>query len=569
MLDGMTLEEKIGQLECEVAPHIMSDYRDYEAYLKQYPLGIIWIGNYGNPPSPGMKKSEVSRGITGPFENKTRIPPIFCGDYELGLGEEIAGFTKVPRMMNLGAAFDPGACYEFGRILSEEARTAGINLICGTVSDLNLNPYNPVTNVRSIGDNPEQASRCLVEVTKGIQDNGVAACSKHFPGDGVDFRNQHYVTSLNTLSREKWFANHGRVFKALIDAGVMSMMIGHLGLPFFDRPDPKDGRYRPASMNRRILRDLLRDELGFDGLIMTDSMRMAGYASWFGSQEERILESFNAGVDFFLFPGAEIFFPTMKKALADGRITRERIDESVKRILSVKALLNLHQPKPEIEDDEPVSGMLERNRRSSEEIAAKSITLLRNRKNLIPLKLEKGSRILLLSTPDVPDGHLSMVPFWEELKKYGYEVNYLPFKFFHAVSMTPNAYDMTILICCAQARYGDPRGFESTIWAFMEAPIQRRLIISFGTPYYLYEVDSADTYINAYSNSPSVQSATAKALFGEIPFLGRSPVSQPYCFNFGDGIITENKKEAPHAQRTSGKQKQKKGDGDGGNRKKP
>lgn len=550
-LSGMTADEKIGQLDCEFAPRIMSDNSDYEAYLRQYPLGIIWIGHYGKPPAPGMKKSEAARGITGPFENKIRIPPIFCGDYESGLGEEIAGFTKVPRLMNLGATFDPAACYEFGRIMSEEARIAGINLICGTVSDLNLNPYNPVTNVRSIGDNAEYASHFLVELTKGIQDNGVAACSKHFPGDGVDFRNQHYVTSLNTLSREDWFRKHGRVFRALIDAGVMTMMIGHLGLPFFDQPDPRDGRYRPASLNRHILQDLLRGELGFEGLIMTDSMSMAGYSSWFNTQEERILESFNAGVDFFLFPGAEVFFRTMKRALEDGRVTMERIEESVRRILSVKALLNLHLPKTQPDDSEPLADMLERNRISAEQIAARSITLLRNKKGLLPLKLDKGAKILLLSTPDVPAGHGSMIPFWEELKKRGYEVNYLPFKFFHTVSMVPDAYDMTILICCAQSRYGDPRGFDSTIWAFMATPLKKRLIISFGTPYYLYDVDSADTYINAYSNSPVVQAAVIKAIFGEIPFQGHSPVSMPYCFKFGDGITCEEGKEETHAFQTS------------------
>ena len=328
-LSGMTTDEKIGQLDCEFAPRIMSDHSDYGTYLKQYPPGIIWIGHYGKPPAPGMKKSEVAQGITGPFENKIRIPPIFCGDYESGLGEEIAGFTKVPRMMNLGAAFDPAACYEFGRIMSEEARIAGINLICGTVSDLNLNPYNPVTNVRSIGDNAEYASRFLVELTKGIQDNGVAACSKHFPGDGVDFRNQHYVTSLNTLSRKEWFAGHGRVFKALIDAGVMTMMVGHLGLPFFDQPDPQDGRYRPASLNKHILQDLLRGELGFKGLIMTDSMNMASgslssgfcLARWrFRSAfTERIRLTDSSIRSIVTLPSARARFIVRKKTSAPGK----------------------------------------------------------------------------------------------------------------------------------------------------------------------------------------------------------------------------------------------------------
>lgn len=536
---SLILDEKIGQLDCEFIPRIVSDHKDHKEFLKKYPLGIVWIGHYGKPPVEGMKKSEVANGITGPFEDIMRIPPLYSGDYECGIGEDIKGFTKLPRMMSLGAAFDPEACYEFGRIMSEEARIAGINLLCGTVSDLNLNPYNPITNVRSIGDNARYASEYLVQVTNGIQDNGVAACAKHFPGDGTDFRNQHYVTSLNQLDREEWFANYGKVFKALIDAGVMTMMIGHIGLPFFDKPDPDNGRYRPASLSKAVMTDLLRDEFGYEGLIMTDSMTMAGYSSWFDSQETRIIESFNAGADFFLFPGAEVFFRTMKEALADGRVSMDRVDESVRRVLSVKALLNLHHPKTPVDDSEPMATTLERNRDSAEAIAAKSITLLRNRKELLPLKLEKGSKILLLSTPDNQTGHQNMEPFWEDLKKRGYEVNYLPFKFFHTVNMVPDAYDMMILLCCAQSKYGDPRGFESVIWPFMSTPVKKRLIISFGTPYYLYEVDSADTYINAYSDSPVVQRAVAKAIFGEIPFEGRSPVSMPHCFNFGDGIVTK------------------------------
>ncbi len=535
---SMTLDEKIGQLDCEFAPTIISDHEDYKTFLRQYPLGIVWVGHYGKPPADGMEKSEVAQGITGPFENIMRIPPLLCGDYESGIGDEISGFTRVPRMMSLGATFDPEACYEFGRIMSEEARIAGLNLICGTVSDLNTNPYNPVTNVRSIGDNPEYAAEYLVQVMNGIQDNGIAACSKHFPGDSTDFRNQHYVTSLNLLSREEWFAKHGKVFKALIDAGVMTMMIGHIGLPFFDKPDPEDGRYRPASLSKPILTDFLRGELGYQGLIMTDDMHMAGYASWFDTRERRIIESFNAGVDYFLFPGAEIFFKTMKDALADGTVSMTRVDESVRRILSAKALLNLHLPKKPVDNSEPLKDMLTRNRNSAEAIAAKTLTLLRNKKNLLPLKLEKGSKILLLSNLDVPHAHQRLVPFWEALKKRGYEVNFLPFKFFHTVSMLPNAYDLTILANNSQPCYSDTRGFNGTSWAFMAAPIKKRLIISFGSPYYLYDVDAADTYINAYSDSEVVQEAVVKAIFGEIPFRGRSPVSMPNCFDFGDGIQT-------------------------------
>jgi beta-N-acetylhexosaminidase len=533
---SLTTEQKLGQIVCEDSG-AFSRVPNPQDWLAKYPVGSMYLG--AEVIDPNAIALAAVKQITSKVDASVHIPMLYCGDFEDGVGSAIGGYSTMPRIMGLSATFDPGLAYEYGRIIAEESRSLNIRWAFGPVSDLNLNRENPIVNARCAGVDPDHSLSILKGIVKGMQDHGCAACPKHFPGDGTDSRNQHLVTSLNLLSREDWDRFHGRVFKELIDAGALSIMIGHMGFPAYEPVDEKKGIFRPATASKRMMSDLLRGELGFKGIILSDALSMCGFKSW-GDYEERMIDSFNGGMDVFLWPETEKFFELMLPALRDGRASMDRLDASARRVLIFKALLGLSEESKPV-DAESIPDMLKRNNEIAGRMAEKSITLLRNKKNHLPLKLEKGAKILMLVVPNMPVQKSKLVPFYNMFRARGFDVTYGGFSDYHPTASVVEHFDAVFLLCNGQPHYHDVRAFDTTVWAFMENhKIQRRIIISFGTPYYLYEVASADTYINAYSENLVTQQAVFKAIFGEIPFLGKSPVSVPHCFDLGDGILLKN-----------------------------
>lgn len=531
----MDERQKLGQLVCERGHYLREEVGNPAGWLKEYPVGFLFVGSEVIQ-LQSENIGDVNR-VTEYANGTDRVPVVYCGDFERGIGDGIAGYTLLPRLMALSAGFSEKDAYEYGRIIGEEGNQLNIRWAFGPVSDLNVNRDNPVTNVRCAGDNPDHAIKILSNIVRGMQEQGCAAAPKHFPGDGSDTRNQHYVTSLNLLSKEEWDRYHGRVFKTLIDQGAMSLMIGHIGFPAVEEMDPVRGKFRPATCSKRLMTDLLRGELGFKGIILTDALCMCGYASW-ADYEQRTLDSFNGGVDVFLWPETERFFELMTRAFADGRASRERLDDSVKRVLAFKAKLGVHREHKVLEK-EKLEAKLKQNRDLALKMADKGATLLRNRKNLIPLKLKKNAKVLVMVTPEAPGPMNGAVAFQNELKRRGFDVTYAPFSQFNAVKSVVESFDAVFLVCNAQPIYSDYRGFNFALWDFMaNRDMDRWIIVSTGSPYYLYDVASAETYINVYSDSTVSIIAAVEAIFGEKPFLGRSPVGVEHCFRFGDGIIT-------------------------------
>ena len=417
---SLTEDEKIGQLVDERGTYVMSRDIPVAQWLKKYPVGAIFTGSevIENFSEKNGKTTTLQQAVSAA---KLKLPVLFNGDFENGIGGGIEGFTAMPRTMGLSATFSEKDYYDYGRIIGTEGRALNIRWTFGPVSDLNLNRENPVTNIRSVGDNPDHAVKVLTGIVRGMQEHGVAACLKHFPGDGTDTRNQHYVTSHNVLSKKEWDQMHGKVFRKLIEAGAMSIMIGHLAFPAYEPQDRKKGLWRPATCSKRIMTDLLRGELAFDGIIVTDALSMAGYLSW-GDYETRILDTFNGGADIFLWPESETFFPLMRAALKDGRASRKRLDESVKRILAFKALLGLMPDEIGKEEKIDLPALLRENRKDAIRISEDSITLLRNRDGILPLKLKKGARILLFFAPDQPGPNRHLQKFADKLSERGFRV---------------------------------------------------------------------------------------------------------------------------------------------------
>ena len=235
MLSQMTLKEKVYQTVIQRSERYIYDDESAENLLKEKPMGGFFVGEeiIG---SKAMKGDDVVRAIERAKKN-LKIPPIICADTEFGCGYMFPDgrYSNFPWQMTLGATGNLEYAYEFGKYTAIPAREIGVNLSLGPVSDLSMNFLNPVVNTRSLGDNPELVKEMLKSMISGMQEYGMGATAKHFPGDGVDYRDQHYVLVANTLSVEEWKKTFGAVYKELIDSGVLCIMAGHISLPAYQK----------------------------------------------------------------------------------------------------------------------------------------------------------------------------------------------------------------------------------------------------------------------------------------------------------------------------------------------
>ncbi len=535
-LAGLTLDQKLGQLVCDQDRRI-NRLPDPAAWLRQYPVGAVFVGAEIIQADCDHTDA-IRRTVTGLRAAAGPVPILFSGDFEHGVGSEVSGLTRFPDLMALGATRDPALAYAYGRAIALEARRLGVRWSFAPVADLNVNPANPVTNQRSVGDDPEAALALLKPHVRGMQEHGMAACAKHFPGDGSDDRNQHNVTSATTLSLARWRRTQGRAFRDLIADGVASIMAGHLAFPAWERPDRRTGRYRPATASRRILTDLLRGELGFEGVIVTDALTMAGFCGW-ASYEQRIVECFNAGADVFLWPDTERFFETLKHALAAGRAVPERLDASVRRVLRLKAALGLADSAPPAPLERAA---LEQHAATAAAVAEQSVTLLRCAPGRLPLRPAPGADLLMLVLQNAPVAPEVFAPFRAVFEARGFQATVADFADFKTYRDGLDRYAAVLVLAnngtlnCGGATMRIIGAAAGQLWPFVAHPYPRKVWVSFGNPYVLYEASSADTYLNVYSNGAASQRAAARALLGEIPCRGRSPVACRYAFRRGQGL---------------------------------
>ena len=429
----------------------------------------------------------------------------------------------------------PELAYAYGKAIAQECRSVGVKWVLHPVADLNLNPFNPITNVRSISDDPEKAIKLLSQQIRGLQQNGVAATIKHFPGDGVDFRDQHFLTTCNSLSLPAWKENHGRVFKALIDSGVACIMPGHITLPSYQK-EKTDGMYLPATLSKELLTGLLKGELGFKGVIVSDAMVMGGFRGWYENELEGEIHSFLAGVDVMLWPSYS-FMDTLEARINRGEIPIERLDDAVKRVWTLKerfGLLdktsNLIREMSSIEKEEAF--------KTAQAICEKAVTLVRDKKKSLPLNPTNDKHILVVGVTPIShargDEQLKLLEdFAEQLKNKGFKVDFRHNILYETQGWTddsPQKYDR-IIIAVARTPH-DPFGplqmyddEAQSVWAVNAMPKDKIIVVSFGSPYLINEYfERVNTCINAYSNTPIMHSAVVAALTGEIKMTGQSPV---------------------------------------------
>jgi beta-N-acetylhexosaminidase len=525
LLAGLTLEERIQQTRQERLSDILDwSGGDLEGWLARNPVGSLFVGQ--DVIGQGDGRAARLAELIVRCQRASRIPLSIAGDLENGAGGALDGMTIFPHPMCLGATEDVDLAYRYGRITANEGRSVGFTWNFSPVADLALNWLNPIVGSRALGSEAGRAARLLAPLVRGTQDGGLCATLKHFPGDGVDFRDQHLSLSINHLDQAAWRASHGRMFAAGIAAGAGAVMMGHIALPWFEKAGP-DGMPVAASRSAAIIGGLLRGDLGFQGVVVSDALIMAGYTSW-GTHEQRIIASLAAGTDVMLWPGQG--YPALvSRAIAEGRFDGERLAASVRRILVSKIAQGLWGPPRAVGPvaADPSAAAFAR------ELAARCLTLVRNRRSLLPLDpAQVRSLFLLVATPHRESTLRSIAPLIARLEGRGIRVtvhvngNCLDLRNMELAGIRFDAF-----ICLFdQGTHAIKNTLRPTgemaecLWTLQNCEHHHPIVISLGTPFLLQELPGLDTLVNAYSPGAGILEALVPALFGETGFPGRSPV---------------------------------------------
>ncbi len=479
------------------------------------------------------KKGEFQRA-THWLQARFPVPVIISSDLENGAGYMVEDATRFPDLMSLAATDDERLAFEMGRAAAVEGRACGVHWSFGPVVDININPYAPGPNTRSLGDDPDRVARLSTAMIRGMQESGLAATAKHFPGGGCDDRDPHICTTINPLRMDQWFALSGRMFQEAIDAGVWSVMIGHTSLPAWD---PGDGTHLqhapPAVLSHKLITGLLRERMDFQGVIITDAMNMGGVTSW-GPFEEIIPAAIESGCDMILFSVVERDFPILKRAVEEGRLTEGRIDESVRRILALKERLDLHvdaDPRPLSSEDG------DHFRQISQEIAARAVTLVRDDEGVLPLRLEEGTRVFSYHLRGDPDSNVD--GFDDLLRARGVEVTRCDESELGKLPSLDElaGFDVLLINGVFRPSWGTNRirpagNYMRDVWELINSHHPRLVFVSYGSPYMLYDMPNLPLVVNAYSPDENTQRAVLKLLTGEMEAQGQSPVEleRPYRF---------------------------------------
>ena len=554
---NMTIEEKIGQLFVN-----MGASRD-EEYLKDM-VNRYHIGGVRYNPA----KSDEVYDQNKILQENSKIPLLIAANTEAGGNGACVDGTYIGHEVKIAATNDKRYAYEMGRVSGVEAAAIGCNWSFAPIVDINRNWRNPIISTRTWSQDVEQTLELSLEYMRGIMESGIAPAAKHFPGDGIDERDQHLSFAPNWLSKEDWDATFGRVYGGLFEAGLPSIMAGHIALPeyvkYFNPQATTQELYMPATLSKYILTDLLRNEMKFNGLVVTDASHMVAMTSAM-KRSEMLPTAIAAGSDLFLFfndPDED--FGYMMDGYKNGIITEERLTEALTRILGTKAALGLDKKaKTEImqpKEEAMAKIGLEENKAIAVEIADKGITLVKNTQEILPISPEKHKRVLLVEPKGYEGGfgklfalmngkQKSAIELMKELlEEEGFEVEIwespmdkimkLPPEEMMKAAMNVYAgkkpittltdnYDLIINLANIGAsvdqrlQWPPSKGTPDIPFYVNEVPT---IFVSLQCPFHLADVPQVKTYINTYDNKDFTIKALVEKLVGRSEFKGISPV---------------------------------------------
>ncbi len=567
---GMTLDEKIGQLFFN-----MGSSRE-EEYLKMT-VRDYHIGGIRYNPATADEVYEQNRIL----QESSKIPLIIACNTESGGDGACVDGTPIGGQTKIGATRNADYAYQMGYMANKEAAAIGCNLSFAPVSDIMYNWENPVIGLRTYGNEPKK----VAEMTKAYMDGahanpGFCCAAKHFPGDGLDFRDQHVANSVNSMSCEEWDKTYGRVYQNLIENGLDAIMAGHIMQPAYARyfnPELTDDEMMPATLSPELIKGLLRGKLGFNGLVLTDASHMVGLTCRM-KRGDMLPAAIAAGVDMFLFFNEmEEDFASMKQGYLDGRITKERLDEALHRILALKAHMGLHKKDktkliPPREQVHKIIGCDE-HVAMQKEIADQAITLVKYKdKDVLPVTSDRYKRIMIvyvkgLSAPGLAaitgvkkstpaeelrdrliakgfDAFIYESPIDQMIKKI--EAGEKPDVNLYFAGKTPikefrENQDLIITLVdiaggfqpVARPAFGMTKGGGEIPWYVFELPV---IVVGTQYPYVLADIPQARTYINSYDSKPvTLDALVEKLMTGEEAFKGKDPIGA-FCGIFDTHI---------------------------------
>jgi beta-N-acetylhexosaminidase len=547
----MTLRDRVAQLVMTPfygdSPSVRSrEYREFRSQVVDLKVGGLVILNRVRDGAVQRAEPHATAAFINRMQRLAKTPLIVGADFEHGASMRMVRTTPFPYMMAFGAANDLEATCALGAATAREARAMGIHWIFAPDADVNNNPDNPIINIRSFGENPQAVAshvKAFIEGAHSDPANLVLVTAKHFPGHGDTDTDTHMNLARVNASRERLEQVELVPFKAAIEAGVDSVMTGHLAVPALE-PEEK-----PATLSKNVLTGLLRDELGFKGLICTDALDMQAVTKLYGPGETAV-RALEAGVDVLLLPGdAKEAVRAVVAAVKDGRLTKERIDASVVKLLTAKARLGLQ--KKRLTDVEEVPDSL--NTPEDEELAAhvaeKAVTLVRNENNVVPLSNPERACWFVLSGGRFSTQGRDFVEAARRSAK-GAQVTLLdpmlpPSEFDALAAKAQSSCDAVVVSAYVLvAAYTGTVGLPGNYPAFVEKLIvsdKPVVFIALGNPYLLRAFPKVAAYLATFSTTQPSEAAAVRAVVGETGISGKLPITIPGFAQLGDGLQTEAK----------------------------
>ena len=510
---SLSIKEKVGQLFC-VLGTIYSD-EELSRLVSEYNIGAVLFR-----PDPTEKLIERYKVI----DKVAKIPLLKAANLEEGGTGAVSDGTYFGWPMQVAATGDTECARDFARVCAEEGGATGVNWTFSPVCDLDLNFMNPITNVRTFGSDTDSVEKMVSAYVEEIQKQGVAACAKHFPGDGHDFRDQHLHASINGLSADEWHASYGRIYRTLIEKGLLSVMVGHIKQPAVEMdidPALTYEKCMPASLSKALMTGVLRERYGFNGVITTDATIMGGYTQAM-KRADAIPTTIAAGADMLVF-STDIYedIGFMLDGVKRGIVTEARIDEAVMRILALKAV-NARGVRSEA---------VENKAEVAKSCSDRAVTLVKNRANIMPVTAEKYPKIRLITLgEDNAEGEKISSFAKAELERRGFKVEVYVREEddMHGVSGLD---EKRLTLYLANEETASNRTTVRLTWNpkhAMDTPRhiheEPSIFVSLYNPYHLQDVPAVKVYINAYTPTKVNILSVISKICGESEFKGISPV---------------------------------------------
>ncbi len=488
---SLSLREKAAQVLFVDLRFDKPDYEDLGRLARAGIGGVCFFGGsvFDIPPTVNS------------LQNVARVPLLICADHEHGVGYQVRGATALPTNMAVGATTSADLANLKGRVTAREARSLGVPWILAPVADVQSNPKNPIINVRSFGEDPALAGRLAAAFARGVREGGGLSCLKHFPGHGDVTQDSHLVLPRVSADAATLRARELRPFQEAL-AEADAVMTAHLLVEAFDRE-------RPASLSRAVTTDLLRREMKFDGLIVTDALMMGAVRN-LANPQEPVIRALEAGADIALYPeGPWEAIDAVTKAVQSGRLPEQTLDAAIERIWAAKCKAGvIASPTVDVAAAEGVVDSVE-HRDAAKRIAEAAITLAFDRSKTLPLA--QGVRYAAMRD-DSARGDLTL--FEKALADRGRLQG-----------------DSHVGVLAIFSKYRSFSGRTEADTRLIEdarlslGPISKLVVVSFGNPYVIGQIPGAAAYVCAYGEAPCLQVAAARSLCGEIPFLGKLPVT--------------------------------------------